>query len=274
MNGTLALGLLFTYALGAGLVRPILLLLARARLLRPNFRGKYIPVGAGLVLPLSTMPMLVLSIALSPSGFRRALSLAQLVLILGMALIGFLDDSAGNGSARGLLGHFRALMQGELTTGAIKATYGLLLAWLVALLLPERSLLRTSIGTGLIALGANALNLFDLRPGRALKAFFIGYFSLAVAARSGGGSLLLVAPSALAIAPWDLRAQAMLGDTGANVLGGVLGLFASAYLPISTQCLVLLLLFALHAYAERRSLSQLIDASPTLRWLDMLGREP
>jgi UDP-GlcNAc:undecaprenyl-phosphate GlcNAc-1-phosphate transferase len=262
-----------TYLLATSLLPPVLSLLSRGRLVRGNYQGQMIPVGAGILLPLSMLPALALWMAVTPPADPSfAVAGPELLLVMGMALLGFVDDAAGDTEARGLRGHLRALTSGQLTTGAVKAIYGGVLGVSVALILPEKSLLRVGMAAGLIALGANALNLFDLRPGRALKAFFLGYSSLVLATRSGGGPLLLALPAAAALMPHDLAARAMMGDVGANVLGGLLGLFAATHLKPAGQLSALLLLVGLHIYTEQRSLSELIADVPLLHWLDNWGR--
>ena len=71
---------------------------------------------------------------------------------------------------------------------------------------------RSLSGGLLVGLSANALNLFDTKPGRALKAFLI--------AAPGSG----FAPVAILLLPYDLRERVMLGDSGSNALGAVVGL--------------------------------------------------
>ena len=142
----------------------------------------------------------------------------------------------------------------------------------------------------LIALSANALNLFDLRPGRALKVWFLAGIPLlfaaappSVSACAGMGTdaawqypalaLALMLLIAVLYAPLDFAGMMMLGDTGANPLGAVLGLYLTLLLPLPAQVIAVLLLLALHVYAERASLTRLIERVRWLRWLDELGRE-
>ena len=70
----------------------------------------------------------------------------------------------------------------------------------------------------------------------------------------------------------DLREKLMLGDTGANLLGAVLGLTVvlETSRPVRTAVLVVLVL--LNLASERVSFTKVIDATPGLRHLDRLGR--
>ena len=77
------------------------------------------------------------------------------------------------------------------------------------------------MNAGLIAGGANLLNLFDLRPGRAIKVAALAGGLLVAAGGRGPGATRAGIPlgAALALVREDLGERAMLGDAGANALG-------------------------------------------------------
>jgi UDP-GlcNAc:undecaprenyl-phosphate/decaprenyl-phosphate GlcNAc-1-phosphate transferase len=129
------------------------------------------------------------------------------------------------------------------------------------------------INAGLIAGGANLINLFDLRPGRAIKVA-LGTGAL-VAARPGPGRRAVAAPMAAAAAllPEDLGERAMLGDAGANALGAMLGT-AAAGLPRPARVVALAAIVGLTAASEVVSFTKVIERTGPLRWVDMLGRRP
>jgi len=86
--------------------------------------------------------------------------------------------------------------------------------------------------------------------------------------------LLLLGPplvAALVLAPSDLAGRVMLGDVGANSLGGLAGLALVIALPPVGRVVVLALLIATHIYCERASLTELIARNRLLRFLDQLG---
>ncbi len=238
-------------------------------LLVPNFQGKEIPVGMG--------PFFLGSAAfafwlgeligfLSLSAF-----LSFLFLLAGMVLLGFIDDALGNGSSRGFRGHFRNLLRGKLTTGGLKAMGGGFLALLVATTLTGEPA-RIFLAALLIALSANTLNLFDLRPGRALKLFWLGVLILVSIPSSKLFVLMPIVGASLVYAPLDLRAKAMLGDSGSNCLGCALGYSLAASLSWQWQLAVVVFLFLLNLLSERYSFSAIIEKNPLLRFLDLLGR--
>jgi UDP-GlcNAc:undecaprenyl-phosphate/decaprenyl-phosphate GlcNAc-1-phosphate transferase len=197
----------------------------------------------------------------------------------GSAVFGGYDDLAGSGDRRGFRGHLGALRHREVTTGAVKLG-GIGATGLVSSLLAGGSPVDVAINAGLIAGGANLLNLFDLRPGRAIKvALGSGALITAGAVVTGGGiaAAEAVAPpvgAALALLPEDLGERAMLGDAGANALGAMLGAAAAVSLPRPVRAGLLAGIVALTAASEKVSFTKVIERTPVLHRLDMLGRRP
>ena len=199
---------------------------------------------------------------------------------LGGVAFGVLDDLRGSGKRRGLRGHLGALAHGEVTTGTVKLA-GLAATGLTAALLEGGDPVDVAINAGLVAGGANLLNLFDLRPGRAIKVAALAATGIAVApVRTAGARLTglqaVAAPAgaALALLGEDLGEQAMLGDAGANALGAMLGAAAAQALPRGARAGVLAGIVALTVASEKVSFTKVIAATPPLNWLDMLGRRP
>jgi hypothetical protein len=124
---------------------------------------------------------------------------------------------------------------------------------------------RSLRGALLVALSANALNQFDTRPGRALKAFAATALVLRGAPRS-------YAWIAVLLAPYDLREMTMLGDAGSNALGAVLGYGSVTTFTARGQRLAVAALAGLTVAGELRSLGALIERTPVLSQLDRLGR--
>jgi UDP-GlcNAc:undecaprenyl-phosphate/decaprenyl-phosphate GlcNAc-1-phosphate transferase len=203
---------------------------------------------------------------------------------LGALAFGVLDDLRGSAARRGLRGHLGALAHGEVTTGTVKLA-GLAASGLGAALLEGGDPADVAVNAGLVACGANLINLFDLRPGRAIKVAALSACLIAVVASAGNdsgrpgraaGLAAVAAPAgaALALLPADLAEQAMLGDAGANALGALLGAAAARSLPRRARLALLALLAALTVASEKVSFTKVIAASPPLNWLDMLGRRP
>ena len=248
---------------------------------RQNHRGLSVPTAVGLILPLAVLSAetaLALAEALDwePNAVTDGPRAAVLILALGLGLLGLLDDLAGEGESGGFSGHLRALRHGRFTTGSLKLFGGAAVA-IVAVQGPRSdSLGRVVLDAAVIALCANAANLFDRAPGRTLKVSLLAFVVL-VAATGAPAELLAVAVVVGAAAGllWpDLREQMMLGDVGANVLGGVIGLGVVIATAPTTRTIVLLGVLALNLASEAVSFSQVIDKVPPLRALDRAGRKP
>jgi UDP-N-acetylmuramyl pentapeptide phosphotransferase/UDP-N-acetylglucosamine-1-phosphate transferase len=125
----------------------------------------------------------------------------------------------------------------------------------------------------LIALAANLGNLLDRAPGRTIKVALVAYVPVAVALGTGavGIAVAPVMGAALGVLPEDLRERLMLGDTGANVLGAVLGVAVVLGTSRTTRNGVIIALIVLNLVAEFVSFSRVIDRVPPLRWFDRLG---
>jgi UDP-N-acetylmuramyl pentapeptide phosphotransferase/UDP-N-acetylglucosamine-1-phosphate transferase len=235
---------------------------------RTNHRGEPLTLLEG---PAIAVGAVTAALAAAPTlGTRKAAGLA--LAGAGAAAFGCYDDLAGSSSRKGLRGHIGALAHGEVTTGAVKLG-GLGATGLVSAVVAGGDPVDVVINAALIAGGANLLNLFDLRPGRAIKVA-IGSSAL-IEASAPAAAPALAAPlgAALALLGEDLGERAMLGDTGANALGAMLGA-AAAELPRPARVALLAGIVALTGASEKVSFTKVIERTAPLRWLDMLGRRP
>jgi UDP-GlcNAc:undecaprenyl-phosphate GlcNAc-1-phosphate transferase len=254
--------------------------MARAGLVRENYRGRRVafPLGAVLVSVslLALAPLAVLDdradLDLLDPDLRR-----WIVYALGVALLGLLDDALGRGtvpdSDRGWRGHARAVLEGRFSTGAIKAAGALALA-AYAVSGRGREGLDYLADLALLLLATNLFNLLDLRPGRVEKAFGLLLAGLCLGAWTDAPLELLgifIGPVAIGAA-FTLRERAMLGDTGSNLIGALAGVSLLVTLDDTGRLVALGTVAALTIYGEFRSISQTIDRVPPLRWLDSIGR--
>jgi hypothetical protein len=245
---------------------------------RENYRAHRLPVAAGLVVVLATLGVAAVWLAvLSGWDDERAMLLPNLVAtaaaVLGFGLLGLLDDLAGSSVSRGFGGHLRALAAGELTTGIVKLLGGAVVAVVAVSATGTNSLGSLLAGAAVVALAANLGNLFDRAPGRVEKVTLVGFAVAAIALRDDvalAGPAIAVGCAVVMLLP-DLREQCMLGDTGANVLGAVVGLAVAASVGTLAAVMVAALLAALNAASEWVSFSRVIDKMPPLRWADRLG---
>lgn len=265
--------LLFTIAafvVTRGTLPKALTIAVNAGFTRPNFRGQPVVASAGVILGLVYSALLLLWHALWPSG----LSLLVSLVVVAMALIGFVDDVWGDTRAKGLRGHAGLLLRGGLSTGGMKAVFGGVVSLAVARAAAD-DLYTALVGAVVVALAANAVNLLDVRPGRALKGAVLLYGAL-LAASWPEPVWAYVAPLwgvLAAYASYDLRSKAMLGDSGANWLGAVAGVAAVEGLEVRGLLVTGVALALLHVISETGSVTRVIERVPVLRRLDEWGRE-
>ncbi len=258
------------WAAGKLIVNPLLNLLVAAGATRTNYCGQRIPNAGGLAIVLpATLAIGAWGILHGPGPWYHPF----LFGLWAMALLGLLDDLVGNREVLGFRGHTASLLQGRLTTGGLKMVGGGLVALVASL--PGSPGMGWLLLNGLvIALASNTINLFDLRPGRAVKIFILG--SVLLLFTSTGETLLYlmaVAGATLAYFPKDLKAKTMLGDTGSNVLGMSLGLVTITLYNTTVMWFIVGVLLGIHLLAEKYSITVIIEKIPTLDFLDRLGRE-
>ncbi|GLW08373.1 hypothetical protein Misp01_35030 [Microtetraspora sp. NBRC 13810] len=218
--------------------------------------------------------------ALAP-GLPPATRAAALIACAGGGVLGGYDDLYGATSSKGFKGHLTALARGEVTSGAVKIL-GIGASGLAAAALVSRGPVDTVVNGALVAGAANLANLFDLRPGRAIKVGLLtgGPLLAATLAARGPAAVPAAALAALplgaaaALLPEDLRERAMLGDAGANALGALLGLAAATSLGRRGRLTVLGTVAALTAASEKISFTKVIAGNRVLNQIDMLGRRP
>jgi UDP-GlcNAc:undecaprenyl-phosphate GlcNAc-1-phosphate transferase len=247
-------------------------------MLRPNHRGRFVVFPSGAVLLAVSLALFGVLAAIggltgvdpvAPGAGRWA------VFVSGVALLGLLDDLAGSSDRdpRGWRGHGAAVLSGRASTGAVKALgTGALALWAVAGL--PGDLTTGAVDAGVLALATNLGNLLDLRPGRAEKALVLALAAVC----AGCGTLAPLGLLAVFVVPvvagswFTLRERAMLGDTGAHIVGALIGIALVTTLSFPLACVALAALAAISVFGEFRSISSVIDRLPLVKQLDSLGR--
>jgi UDP-N-acetylmuramyl pentapeptide phosphotransferase/UDP-N-acetylglucosamine-1-phosphate transferase len=270
---TFAVSLLVAAVVAPPLVRS----LRENGFVRENYRGARVAFPAGIAIPvvalLSLIPLALLaelgSVDIFPAGARAALT-----YVVGVALLGLLDDLVGSDMpARGWRGHARAVAGGGLTTGAIKAAGSLGLA-LFVLYGAGLSAAEYLLGAAVLVVATNFFNLLDLRPGRSTKLLVLLGAGLTLGSMDVDPlwTIGIFAGPILVLLPLDLRELGMLGDTGSNAIGAVAGLWLVLTLSTTGQAIALAVMAVVTVYGEFRSIAKVIDRTPGLRHLDSLGR--
>lgn len=248
---------------------------------RENYRGHRLPTAAGLVVPIALLLVEAGRAAAGAAGIGEAGAITgpralTLSLALALGLLGAIDDLAGSGAERGFAGHLRALARGRLTTGGLKLVGGAAAAVVACAPVSGESIQGLARDALLVALAANLGNLFDRAPGRTLKVTTLAFVVVAALA-PGRAALTGVAAAVgagLGLLLDDLRERLMLGDAGANVLGGVCGFAVVLACGEGTRLVVLVAVAALNVLSERVSFSRVIESTGILRAADQLGRRP
>jgi UDP-GlcNAc:undecaprenyl-phosphate/decaprenyl-phosphate GlcNAc-1-phosphate transferase len=235
---------------------------------KKNFRNEEVPVGSGLAL-------LIIQFFVTPFWlyfFEWKKACLQNMILLFVSLICWFDDRRAE-KPKGIKGHFQAsLRQRKPTMGALKAVIGAGIAGGIS------GIYSTTVSLFflhffLIVFLTNFINLLDLRPGRAIKGFFILFLLITLVSTIPFWLWEPVLITSIFLLIYDLKRAAMLGDIGANGLGAILGFWAVLYAPLGMKISLCLFAFVAHVYAEKRSITTMIRQHPFLHWLDMLGRK-
>lgn len=265
--------LLFFFILSFYLLSWVLSFLRHHKSLASNYKQVKIPVGLGLYFWL--LAVVFHFLGFGATGLEGAAHYRAWLLALTIVFIaGWLDDTMGDKRVKGFRGHLRHLLQNkQFSTGLLKATMiGLAALWLMVSY--ADSIAVGMLGTGIVVFMTNASNLLDVRPGRALKGVILIHVIL-FAFSEWWSYWLYFFPFWIGMAwvlPVDLKAKAMLGDSGANVVGFSAGCAVAWITPIWFQILFFVLLIWLHIHSEKYSLSIAIERFAILRKLDQWGR--
>lgn len=202
---------------------------------------------------------------------QHSLFSSMIYLFIIVSAVGFLDDLAGNKTQQGFKGHFKTLLSGKITTGFLKAFISFLVVFLVLLSYGFDSYFRLFLDLGIILLITNFVNLLDLRPARAIKFFLVFSFVL-VLFLPLFAYFIPVYIALIFYLPFELKAKMMLGDTGANFLGSVLGFPIVFFNNLLFETILLLLLIILTVISEKYSYSKIIEQNRFMNYIDQLGR--
>ena len=225
-----------------------------------NFEGNSVVTTGGMVLLLALFAALPFYYSI-PGRAESNYWLLLLFYLSGITFLGAIDDIWGQTKEKGFRGHLRKLWRGEgISTGLYKAAGGLLFgvtvsAFTVQGYAPYEWLIKGVF----LALFTNFFNLLDTRPARTAKAFFV--LSLAFALLLRGPFLMIFSlwGSLYIYLFWEIKTKIMLGDTGAYLIGGLLGFYLILTLSTITLQYFIILLVFLHWYCEKFSLNKLIE---------------
>lgn len=246
------------------------------RVLTKNWRGQPVAGASGLIIMVSLLLTTAVYGLQAATRFGSGAAISGLVvflfLIFTVGMLGFIDDILGDRRDSGFRGHFRRLKEGKLTSGALKAIGGFSVALIVAGIYSD-TILIIILNALVLALSINTFNLLDLRPGRAIKIFLLAAVLIFIATyRAPVWGLWAFALPPILVLFWaDLTEQSMLGDTGSNILGAIIGLTLIVALNWQIKLVILILMALFHYYTEKHSLTELVMRIRILRKFDELG---
>ncbi|MGI6218130.1 MAG: hypothetical protein ACOYIK_11035 [Coriobacteriales bacterium] len=258
--------------------------------LQRNYHGVEVLSGLGIVWFVWLAFIWVGSVIFNACGVDQpewmSLILSAFPLLSGTCAFGLFDDWVGDNYSKGFKGHFRELRHGVLTTGMLKLIGIGMLSLFTAISFYDPSdplaVVRVICAGCTIALFANLMNLFDMRPLRASKVYILCVVlclvCLILTGRMQLGALNIICMVLACIGPviatwkFDRLELAMLGDAGANTMGALVGFIFSITLPIWLLIPLTIVLFAVNLLSERYSFSKIIEKVPVLRSIDRAFR--
>ncbi|MGD9678038.1 MAG: hypothetical protein AB7V16_06710 [Vulcanibacillus sp.] len=238
-----------------------IILLKKVGSVQENFNNIQVPTSIGIFIFFGEAIVLF--------TYNDQVFMSVWVYLITMTIMGTIDDFFGDKNIKGLRNHLKLIFQTKVTTGFLKALTGGLISLLITIKFGN-NIFEYVTHFFLILFMINAINLFDLRPGRALKVFFMFILILGISIPLLSNNFILVVTSLLLVVfYYDVRGKVMMGDSGSNLIGLHIGIFYSIYMPISVQWLLIILLLFLHIYTEKYSLSRLINNNRVLLSIDL-----
>ena len=234
--------------------------------------GKAIPNALGIAFVFNLVLVLTL--------FKFFLKDYYMVILTGcifIANLGLIDDVLNKNSEhiKGFTGHFTQLIRGNVTTGLVKAFFGFVISIYVSIDI-NSNFVGFVINVLLITLSTNFINLLDLRPGRAVKAFMLigsTIFIVNILKNIPNFYLTIMLGTMIAYYGYDVEARAMMGDTGSNLLGFITGVSIVLLYNFYVALISLAILIYVHIIAEKDSLSNYIRNNKILNFIDCLDRK-
>ena len=235
------------------------------KFLKTNYRGKKVILAGFWV---NSAAVISGFLFLKQLEFRLIFAASMLI-----SLIGLLDDLSG-GSEKGFKGHFKAFLNGKITTGFLKLAGIGLLSLFVGYMLAD-SLSGALLNAVLLAGTSNLFNLLDLRPGRSIKFALLPVFiSFAFLNHEQLLFALICFGFYLIYLPLDLREKAMLGDAGSNPLGFFVGAIFIFIAKITiVKILLVLAVVLLNLASEKVSFTEVFEKNFLLNLYDRIGRK-
>ncbi|MBP9114752.1 MAG: hypothetical protein KBF89_00215 [Acidimicrobiia bacterium] len=238
-----------------------------------NYRGNKILSIGGIHFLFSIFILASVTLIISNiKTYKGAVSYSLILIIIGFAFLGLIDDLLGNKDSQGFKGHIRSLLHGRLTTGGLKLFGGPIIC-ILAFMPSVHSLGYLTLICDVIAISliANLTNLFDLAPGRSLKISIVVIIFCLIFSTNNEWQYGVLGILAVLLY-FDLKEMLMLGDIGSNSIGAMLGFSIVNIVNINQTYIVIAIALVLNLLSEFVSFSLIINKFIPFRILDTFGQ--
>lgn len=235
-------------------------------LVKKNYKGLNIPYSGGSIIFIGISLAFFSYYASGKISFLKFLFF--LVSSFSLYSVGLIDDIFGDPMIKGLKENIMALLKKKFSTGMIKAPLIFGISCMVYYIFNEEFWILKSIITALLT---NLFNLFDLRPGRALKFYYVFALLIYMGSIRWCSELFITLFIVITVYYYfDAYGFSMLGDGGSNLIGFLIGYMLCEILPsrLVPLLLVLIILLLIQFTLDRYSLTGLIKGRLILDYLD------
>ena len=236
------------------------------KLYKKNYSNQFVPFSGGTIIFVSLFLSFILFYFFGGISFIKGLFFLSVITLVYM--IGMLDDILGSSDVKGLKGNIHALVSKKFSMGIIKAIFVIIISCYIYYFFNEEYWILKGIVT---ALTTNLFNLFDLRPGRCIKFYYIFVTFFIFSNLRWTKELFIIFSIILTLYYfWDAYGFSMLGDSGSNLIGFIIGLILSEAIGTSLFWLITLLslLIILQLILDKYSLTKMYQYSPIFDYID------
>lgn len=236
------------------------------KLYKKNYKDQYVPYSGGTIIYFSISLGFILFYFFGEVSYIKVLFFLSIITLVYM--IGMLDDLLGTSEIKGVKGNINALVSKRFSTGIIKAIFIVVIACYIYYFFNEEYWILKGIVT---ALATNLFNMLDLRPGRCIKSYYPFFILFSFSNIRWTKELFLVFSIVITIYYLlDAYGFSMLGDSGSNLMGFIIGLILSEI--IGTNLIVLTALFCIllvsQVLLDKFSLTNILGSNPLLDYID------
>lgn len=242
-------------------------LFIRFRLTKKNYKGILVPYSGGTIIFFSLIASFFIFFKTDRISIIKFFYFTAISFVV--YLTGMVDDILGDGKIKGVKNNILSLIKWTFSTGIIKAIVIFSTSLFIHYFFNEEYWYLKGIIT---AFTANLFNLMDLRPGRCIKLYFIIsaflYFGFL---RWTGELYFMLFTILIGYYYFEAYGYSMLGDSGSNLIGFLVGLMQSEMLATGLLPLVInmVLLLLIQIILDRWSLTKIIESN---YWVDYLDR--